>query len=189
MVVAESISTLIFPFVWQHVYVPILPSSLHHFLDAPVPFIMGLQCSHDSRDTIQIPNEVRLSSNPLGLPYVTSYCYYYYYHYYYYYYYETLSSHSLVFLMSLIIVILLYLPFWSESSIVRWSLSISSYLVLSHHCINLFTRQANLCLVDVDEGTVEVPEDLPQFPHRADFIQELTQLLSKWEVPTGKLDR
>ncbi|KAG7172904.1 DENN domain-containing protein 5A-like, partial [Homarus americanus] len=105
MLVAESIGTVIFPFVWQHVYVPILPASLHHFLDAPVPFIMGLQCSQDSRDTIQIPNE------------------------------------------------------------------------------------ANLCLVDVDEGTVEVPEDLPQFPHRSDFIQELTQLLLKWEVPTGKLDR
>ncbi|XP_053641988.1 DENN domain-containing protein 5B isoform X1 [Cherax quadricarinatus] len=105
MLVAESICTLVFPFVWQHVYVPILPASLHHFLDAPVPFIMGLQCSHDSRDTIQIPNE------------------------------------------------------------------------------------ANLCLVDVDEGTVEVPEDLPVFPHRSDFIQELTQLLIKWEVPTGKLDR
>lgn len=49
--------------------------------------------------------------------------------------------------------------------------------------------QANLCLVDVDEGTVEVPEDLPQFPHKVDFIHELTQLLLKWEVPAGKLDR
>ncbi|XP_037800884.1 DENN domain-containing protein 5B-like isoform X4 [Penaeus monodon] len=105
MLVAESICALMFPFVWQHVYVPILPASLHHFLDAPVPFIMGLQCSNDSRDTIQIPNE------------------------------------------------------------------------------------ANLCLVDVDEGTVEVPEDLPQFPHKVDFIHELTQLLLKWEVPAGKLDR
>ncbi|KAK7085845.1 DENN domain-containing protein 5B, partial [Halocaridina rubra] len=105
MLVAESISCLIFPFVWQHVYVPILPTSLHHFLDAPVPFIMGLQCALDSRDTIQIPNE------------------------------------------------------------------------------------ANLCLVDVDEGTVEVPEDLPHFPHRTDFIQELNQILLKWEVPNGKLDR
>ncbi|XP_066966304.1 DENN domain-containing protein 5B isoform X2 [Macrobrachium rosenbergii] len=105
MLVAESISALIFPFVWQHVYVPILPTSLHHFLDAPVPFIMGLQCAQDSRDTIQIPNE------------------------------------------------------------------------------------ANLCLVDVDEGTVEVPEDLPQFPHRSDFVQELTQLLHKWDIPSGKLDR
>ncbi|XP_071447569.1 DENN domain-containing protein 5B [Hetaerina americana] len=42
MLVAESITCLLFPFAWQHVYVPILPSSLTHFLDAPVPFVMGL---------------------------------------------------------------------------------------------------------------------------------------------------
>ena len=43
MLVAEGVTALVFPFQWQHVYVPILPASLHHFLDAPVPFIMGLQ--------------------------------------------------------------------------------------------------------------------------------------------------
>lgn len=42
MLVAECMSSLLFPFTWQHVYVPILPPSLQHFLDAPVPFIMGL---------------------------------------------------------------------------------------------------------------------------------------------------
>lgn len=42
MLVAECLTSLLFPFAWQHVYVPILPSSLHHFLDAPVPFIMGI---------------------------------------------------------------------------------------------------------------------------------------------------
>ena len=42
MTVAEGITSLLFPFTWQHVYVPILPASLLHFLDAPVPFIMGL---------------------------------------------------------------------------------------------------------------------------------------------------
>lgn len=41
MVVAECVTTLLFPFTWPHVYVPILPASLHHFLDAPVPFVMG----------------------------------------------------------------------------------------------------------------------------------------------------
>lgn len=41
MTVAECITTLLFPFSWPHVYVPILPASLHHFLDAPVPFVMG----------------------------------------------------------------------------------------------------------------------------------------------------
>jgi len=52
MVVAECLTGLLYPFLWQHVYVPILPSTLHHFLDAPVPFIMGLhaqatECQED----------------------------------------------------------------------------------------------------------------------------------------------
>ncbi|GAU98066.1 hypothetical protein RvY_09263-2 [Ramazzottius varieornatus] len=42
MLVAECLATLLFPFAWQHVYVPILPESMVSFLDAPVPFIMGL---------------------------------------------------------------------------------------------------------------------------------------------------
>lgn len=41
MLVAECIVSLLLPFSWAHVYVPILPSPLHHFLDAPVPFVMG----------------------------------------------------------------------------------------------------------------------------------------------------
>lgn len=47
MVVSECVTTLLFPFSWQHVYVPILPASLHHFLDAPVPFIMGIHAQND----------------------------------------------------------------------------------------------------------------------------------------------
>lgn len=42
MVVAEGTTALLFPFSWPHVYVPILPAELHHFLDAPVPFLMGM---------------------------------------------------------------------------------------------------------------------------------------------------
>lgn len=42
MIVAEGITSLLFPFTWPHVYVPILPGTLHHFLDAPVPFVMGM---------------------------------------------------------------------------------------------------------------------------------------------------
>ncbi len=42
MLVAESLQTLAFPFRWQHVYVPILPYSQALFLEAPLPFIMGL---------------------------------------------------------------------------------------------------------------------------------------------------
>lgn len=45
MLVAESLNILLYPFSWQHAYVPILPANMLHFLEAPVPFIMGLQSS------------------------------------------------------------------------------------------------------------------------------------------------
>ncbi|KFM65925.1 DENN domain-containing protein 5B, partial [Stegodyphus mimosarum] len=60
MVVAECITMLLFPFTWQHVYVPILPASLHHFLDAPVPYIMGLCCGMEERAQLSIPGEANL---------------------------------------------------------------------------------------------------------------------------------
>ena len=39
---------LLFPFSWPHVFVPILPTSQRGFLDAPVPFIMGLRIGPES---------------------------------------------------------------------------------------------------------------------------------------------
>lgn len=41
MLVAESITTLFFPFIWLKPYVPIVPASNINFIDAPVPYIMG----------------------------------------------------------------------------------------------------------------------------------------------------
>lgn len=58
MLVAEGINALIFPFTWQHVYVPILPASLIHFLDAPVPYVMGLCRSNEERTDLVLPGEV-----------------------------------------------------------------------------------------------------------------------------------
>ncbi|GAA6075984.1 DENN domain-containing protein 5B isoform X6, partial [Tachysurus ichikawai] len=100
MVVAEGISTLLFPFQWQHVYVPILPASLLHFLDAPVPYIMGLQSKEGTdRSKLELPQE------------------------------------------------------------------------------------ANLCFVDIDNHCLELPEDFPQFPNKAEFIQELSELLLSYGLP------
>ncbi|GAB6019185.1 hypothetical protein CHUAL_000804 [Chamberlinius hualienensis] len=99
MLVAESVSVLLFPFVWQHVYVPILPASLLHFLDAPVPFVMGLQWDSSCR-----------SQPPV-------------------------------------------------------------------------TGEANLCSVDIDNGTVELPEDLPTFPHRSELLQELSEQVAIRGIP------
>ena len=59
MLVAEGVTSLIFPFTWQHVYVPILPASMLHFLDAPVPFIMGLQAD-DSKALLDACSQVSL---------------------------------------------------------------------------------------------------------------------------------
>lgn len=102
MLVSECMSCLLLPFQWQHVYVPILPHSLHHFLDAPVPFLMGLKHLHeDALDTI-CPGE------------------------------------------------------------------------------------ANLCLVDIDGQSVQVPEDLPSFPNRQELQAELHDLLTRFGVLTPK---
>ncbi|TNN11170.1 DENN domain-containing protein isoform 1, partial [Schistosoma japonicum] len=48
MLIAECVTCLLLPFYWPHVYAPILPVSLTHFVDAPVPFIMGINISPDS---------------------------------------------------------------------------------------------------------------------------------------------
>ncbi|XP_018653923.1 putative rab6-interacting [Schistosoma mansoni] len=45
MLIAECVTCLLLPFYWLHVYAPILPVSLTHFVDAPVPFIMGINIS------------------------------------------------------------------------------------------------------------------------------------------------
>uniref|UniRef100_A0A8C1T1L1 DENN/MADD domain containing 5A n=1 Tax=Cyprinus carpio TaxID=7962 RepID=A0A8C1T1L1_CYPCA len=99
MTVAESITALMFPFQWQHVYVPILPASLLHFLDAPVPYLMGLHSNgQDDRTKLELPQE------------------------------------------------------------------------------------ANLCFVDIDNHFIELPEDLPQFPNKLEFIQEISEVLLAFGV-------
>jgi hypothetical protein len=59
MLVAESLTTLLFPFSWPHVYVPILPAAMYNFLDAPVPFLMGLRSLPS--DDARIPSEVQIT--------------------------------------------------------------------------------------------------------------------------------
>ncbi|XP_053576576.1 DENN domain-containing protein 5A isoform X3 [Bombina bombina] len=100
MTVAETITGLMFPFQWQHVYVPILPASLLHFLDAPVPYLMGLHSNGlDDRSKLELPQE------------------------------------------------------------------------------------ANLCFVDIDNHFIELPEDLPQFPNKLEFIQEISETLIAFGIP------
>ncbi|KAJ7998153.1 hypothetical protein DPEC_G00219640 [Dallia pectoralis] len=62
MTVSECITTLLFPFQWCHIYLPVLPASLHHLLDAPVPFIIGIQRQDagTQRSAMDLSNEANL---------------------------------------------------------------------------------------------------------------------------------
>uniref|UniRef100_K3WH00 UDENN domain-containing protein n=1 Tax=Globisporangium ultimum (strain ATCC 200006 / CBS 805.95 / DAOM BR144) TaxID=431595 RepID=K3WH00_GLOUD len=42
---AEGLCALIYPFRWQHPYVPILPRVLSEYLQAPLPYILGVHTS------------------------------------------------------------------------------------------------------------------------------------------------
>ncbi len=41
---------LIFPLVWTHVYIPVLPESLLGVLGAPMPYLIGFHSSFLRRD-------------------------------------------------------------------------------------------------------------------------------------------
>lgn len=61
MTVAEGITTLLFPFQWQHIYLPITSAPLYHLLDAPVPFMMGIQRRDGAqRSALHLPHEANL---------------------------------------------------------------------------------------------------------------------------------
>ncbi|XP_068627532.1 DENN domain-containing protein 5B isoform X2 [Battus philenor] len=105
MLVSECIVSLLLPFSWAHVYVPILPAPLYHFLDAPVPFVMGLHA-----------DSVAMSIGPNG-------------------------------------------P--------------RNFTVGS---------EAALCLVDIDKPDIQLPEEMPIFPHRTPFVEELNHILDKHQI-------
>ena len=42
MLTRLRLCAILFPFTWQHVYIPILPARLLDILQAPVPFLMGI---------------------------------------------------------------------------------------------------------------------------------------------------
>lgn len=44
--------------------------------------------------------------------------------------------------------------------------------------------EAALCLVDIDKPDIQLPEELPIFPHRTPFIEELNHVLDKHQVNT-----
>jgi len=75
--------SFLFPFLWKHVLIPILPRSMIDVLDAPVPFLIGADPSifnsnplsddtietgyEDSYATVEIPSEVYRVNLDMGL--------------------------------------------------------------------------------------------------------------------------
>lgn len=52
----------------------------------------------------------------------------------------------------------------------------------------LVSFQANLCFVDIDNHFIELPEELPQFPNKLEFIQEISEVLMSFGVtPEGNI--
>ena len=42
---SESFMALIYPLKWMHTYIPVLPSNIVEFIQAPLPFVLGLNRS------------------------------------------------------------------------------------------------------------------------------------------------
>jgi len=67
MLVAESLKALLFPFEWNHVYVPIVPTSYLHLIEAPVTYLMGLSANISAEDQADIC-VLDIDNNKLTLP-------------------------------------------------------------------------------------------------------------------------
>jgi hypothetical protein len=55
--VAECLTGLIYPFMWTHVLIPILPENLKAYIEAPVPFIIGMSENKEDNSSIK-PSDV-----------------------------------------------------------------------------------------------------------------------------------
>ncbi|GFR82162.1 DENN domain-containing protein 5A [Elysia marginata] len=59
-------------------------------------------------------------------------------------------------------------------------------LYSSDFVINFVCSQANMCFVDIDnKDSIDIPEDLPNFPYESELAMELTQVLNKYQNVIG----
>ncbi|ETV95481.1 hypothetical protein, variant [Aphanomyces invadans] len=54
---AESVRSLLHPFTWCHIYIPLLPKSLLSYLHCPTPIMVGVHQSTTSRDDLPVPSD------------------------------------------------------------------------------------------------------------------------------------
>jgi len=56
-IAAQTLTGLMYPFKWEYVYIPLLPHILSECVEAPTPFIMGINQQY--RDHVADVQEVR----------------------------------------------------------------------------------------------------------------------------------
>jgi hypothetical protein len=52
---AVALISFLFPLCWKHVLIPILPKNMTDFLDAPFPFLVGIETSTLLESSVEIP--------------------------------------------------------------------------------------------------------------------------------------
>ena len=65
VLVAENVLTLsscvhaamaiLYPFAWQHVFIPLLPTDMLEYASAPMPFVIGVSTAQDSVAHQRVP--------------------------------------------------------------------------------------------------------------------------------------
>ena len=69
--VAETLTSLLFPFFWSSIYMPFVPEPMLDFLHAPVPFFSGVHTMLTERDGFMFPDDtvvVWLDRNEVVVP-------------------------------------------------------------------------------------------------------------------------
>lgn len=56
--VATTLTSLLFPFKWMHVLIPILPDDMGQFLECPFPFLIGMEKRFFDKTKDEIPDDV-----------------------------------------------------------------------------------------------------------------------------------
>lgn len=61
--VCEALLSFLFPFTWQGAYIPVLPDHMTEILDAPVPYLIGIQRDYfDDNNMSQARNRPAMAS-------------------------------------------------------------------------------------------------------------------------------
>uniref|UniRef100_A0A0M3IWE3 UDENN domain-containing protein n=1 Tax=Ascaris lumbricoides TaxID=6252 RepID=A0A0M3IWE3_ASCLU len=157
MIVAESLCALAFPFRWQLTYVPILPYSQLKFMEAPVPYIMGL-CYEDV-----IPEQIfQAYIAALSRLMIVA---------------ESLCALAFPFRWQLT-----YVPILPYSQLKFMEAPVPYIMGLCYEDVipeQIF--QSNVCVLDIDTGELDMPEDVPMLPDRTEFAREVASVLIRFE--------